>query len=558
VADLDFDVCVIGSGAGGGPIALTLARAGHSVVVLEKGPWLKDADFFKDEIACCRRSDYRPDRREEPQVAEMETDDGGWKARSTYRSGVNFWNGSCVGGSSNFMSGFFHRQRPVDFRLHSTFGPIAGANIVDWPITYADLEPYYDKVEKEVGVSGLVVPHPHLEPRSHPDFPYPPTQEHALAGLIDRACAALGYRAVPTPRAILPAPAMGRGGCSYSGYCGSFGCATGAKGSSRAALLDRAVETGRCRIRPHSMVSRLVSDAKGRIVHAEYFDAAGKLRRVDARIYVVACQAIESSRLLLRSKGPRYPKGLANGSGQVGKNLLFAGGGAGSGQLPYSKFGADEAEALRRIGPFINRSLLDWYVIDDPGFGERAKGGTIDFVHRAPAPIARGSRQVLGEDGLIWGLPLKRKLEEHFSGAVHLKVEAFCDWLPNDDCFVTLDPNVVDKWGLRVARVRMGFHLHNLQVGWYLASKGAEVLEKMGADQVVSFATGSPPTNLVAGGCRFGSDPAKSVLDPDCRAHEVENLFVSDGSFMPGRGSNRRAARGFADASERQPPNRTS
>ena len=176
-------------------------------------------------------------------------------------------------------------------------------------------------------------------------------------------------------------------------------------------------------------------------------------------------------------------------------------------------------------------------MIDDPEFGPRAKGGTIDFVHTHPNPIARATRQIWDRDGLVWGKPLKRKLEAHFRDGRYVKIEAFCDWLPVDDCRVTLDPEVKDKWGLPVARIRTGFHVQNLKVGWYLAAKGAEVLRAMGAENVISFASGSPPTNLVAGTCRFGKDPASSVLDPDCRAHEAENLFVSDGSFMPTGGS---------------------
>jgi len=533
----DFDVCVVGSGAGGGPVALTLADAGYSVIVLEKGPWFRDGNFFKDEIACCRRNVYESDPQEEPQVLEQEDGDGEWHSRSTADQAKSFWNGNCVGGATNFMSGFFHRMKPVDFRLLERFGPIEGASVVDWPIAYGDLEPYYTKVEREVGVSGRIVPHAHQEPRSTPEFPFPPTAEHPLAQMIDNACAELGYQALPTPRAILPQPALGRNACSYSGYCGSFGCATGAKGSSRAALLDRAVASGRCLIRPHSMVSRLVSDAKGKVVEAQYFDAQGRTQTVGARIFVVACQAIETVRLLLRSVGPRHPGGLANGSGRVGRHLLFAGGGAGSGKLVYAKLSPEKVNALRSFGTFINRSLQDWYVIDDAAFGPPAKGGTIDFLHPAPGPIARASRQAQGREGLIWGLPLKRRLETHFKDAAYLKLEAFCDWQPNDDCFVRLDPHVKDKWGLPVVRVRTGVHPRNLAVGWYLASKGARVLERLGAQEVIHFASGAPPTNLQAGGCRFGDDPVQSVLDRDCRAHEVENLFVTDGSFMPTGGS---------------------
>ena len=151
------------------------------------------------------------------------------------------------------------------------------------------------------------------------DFPYPPTVEHPISGLIDKACRDLGYSSFPVPRAVLSRPALGRNSCLYTNYCGSYGCSSGAKGSSRAALLKQAVRTGHCRIRPHSMVSRILSDQKGRIEAVEYIDGDGARKRLDAEIYVVACQAIESARLLLMSTGPRYPDGLANGNGQVGR-----------------------------------------------------------------------------------------------------------------------------------------------------------------------------------------------------------------------------------------------
>jgi len=533
----DFDVCVIGSGAGGGPIAYELSKAGKSVVVLEKGPWFKTEDFTKDEISCCRRSVYTPNTRDERHVLENKNGDGEWIGKSSFDTGRDFWNGNIVGGSSNLMSGYFHRLKPEDFRLLSEFGPIEGANIVDWPITYDDLEPYYTKVEQIVGVSGKVVDHPFQEPRSTEDFPFLPTAEHPIARKIDTTCTELGYNSIPTPRAILSQNTLGRNACSYSNYCGSYGCATDAKGSSRAALLNPAIKTGNCEIRPHSMVYKLESDNNGKVTLAKYYDKEGTSKSVSAKTFVVACQSSESSRLLLMSPGPKHPRGLANNGNQVGKNLVYSAGGSGIGDILFKNYNESETAQLKIQGLFVNRSIQDWYFINDKSFGAHSKGGTIDFLFKHANPISKANSQKWGPNGLLWGEPLKDRIKSHFTEGRHLRFEVFNDWLPTDNCFVTLDSNIKDKWNNPVARIRLGYHEHDLKVGKYLANKGETILKTMGAENISSNISGSPPPNLVAGGCRFGNNPTTSVLNADCQAHNVENLYVTDASFMPTGGS---------------------
>lgn len=533
----EFDVCVIGSGAGGAPVAYAAAEAGRSVVVLEKGPWLREADFAKDEIAHCRRRAFTPSLEDEPQVVELGSRRDGWTPWPTPETGWDFWNGNIVGGATNLMSGFFLRLKPDDFRLRSTFGPIEGADVVDWPIGYDDLEPWYTKVEREVGVSGRVVEHPFAEPRSTPTFPFEPTLEHPFGAWLDETCGDMGLHSVPLPRAILSRGFRGRRSCEYAGYCGSYGCTSGAKGSARAALLDPAVATGRCEVRPEAMVRRLVSDASGRVVEAHYNDAGGALRRVSAKVFVVACQAIESSRLLLMSPGPKHPHGLGNNRGQVGKRLIWSTAGWGQGAFDLASLPEARAQALQSPMPFVNRCVQDWYAYEDPESGRRIKGGVVDFLLPHPNPIANAIWLSRHNGERVWGWDLKERLEQHYTTQRHLMFEVFADWLPTDDCFVTLDPRVRDKWGLPVARVRVGLHRHNKRVARHLAQRGLEVLERMGAGGVRWHVSGKPATNLVAGGCRFGADPETSVLDASCRAHDVDNLYVTDGSFMPTGGS---------------------
>lgn len=537
MSDQLFDICIVGSGAGAGPIAYELSKEGYTTLVLEKGPWFKTEDFTKDEITL-KRSVYTPKLKDEPQVLETKNSDGEWTAESNAVSGRDFWNGNCVGGASNFMSGYFHRMKPTDFKLLSTYGKIEGANLVDWPITYDDLEPYYTKVEEIVGVSGKIVQHKHQDRRSKKDFPYPALYENVISEKIDDAAKKTGIDVIPIPRAILSRPKEARKSCTYSNYCGSYGCSTDAKGSSRAALLNGALKTGNCTILPNSKVFHLETNGKGKITAVHYYDKNNSKLIVRAKIFIVAASAIETSRLLLMSKNKEFPNGLSNNNGQVGKNLIFSAGGTGSGQFYFEDFSEKETQKLKAPGLFVNRSIFEWYEIEDPLFDGKIKGGSVDILWEHSNAISKAMRQKWSADGsLVFGSELKEKLLTYFTKQRRLKFEIFVDWLPTDNCFVTLDPKVMDKWGDPVARIRLGHHKHDIKVGKFIAEKTEKFFQEMGAKNIRSSISGSPPPNLAAGGCRFGNNRATSVLDKDCKSHEVENLYITDGSFIPTGGS---------------------
>ncbi|MDB2562310.1 GMC family oxidoreductase [Sulfurimonas sp.] len=528
---VDWDVCIVGSGAGASPIAYELSNAGYQVVVLEKGKNLTEEDVSKDELAVSRRDLYTPSLKDERHIINDREVNGDITRYDGYEYSWNFWNGSMVGGSSNLMSGYFHRMKPNDFKLKSIFGEVEGANIVDWCMSYEDLEPYYEKVEQIVGVSGEVVKHSFLEPRSSAKFPFPKLEENKVTAWFDKACTELGFESLPTPRAVLSQSSLDRKSCAYSNFCGSYACATGAKGSARAALLQKCNAT----IIPEAFVYKIDSDAK-KVTHVHYYDKDLKSHIIRAKIFVLAAQAIETSRLLLNSKNKYFPNGMANNNGEVGKNLIFSAGGSGQGRFDFEDLSEKEQNELMQTGLFFNRSLQDWYEFQNEG--TRYKGGTIDFLFEHANVISRASREFYNEDGkLIWGEELKKKIHKQLTSSRVLTFEVFNDWLPTDECFVSVDEKVKDKFGMPVGAINLWGHPHDVKVGEHLAKKAVEVLEKMGAKDISYNISHAPPPNLVAGGCRFGEDTKSSVLDKNCKAHELENLYVTDASFMPTGGS---------------------
>lgn len=528
---MKYDICIVGSGAGGSPIAYELSNAGFSVVVLEKGKNYTEEDFSKDELAVSRRDKFTPLLKEEQHIINERQEDGTVVRYGGAEHNWSFWNGSMVGGSSNLMSGYFHRMKPNDFRLKSVYGEIKGANVVDWAISYEDLEPYYTKVENVVGVSGVVAKHKFAEPRSTPAFAYGALEVNGVTKWFDKSCKDLGFESMQTPRAVLPVDALKRRGCSYSNFCGSYGCATGAKGSARAALLQKC----KAKIITEAFVYKLDSDDK-KVTQAHYYDKDLNSHTIEAKIFVLSAQAIESSRLLLNSENRHFPDGLANKSGQVGKNLIFSAGGSGEGRFEFEDLSETQQKELMQPGLFFNRSLQDWYEFEENG--KEYKGGTIDFLFEHANVVSRASREFYNDEGnIIWGEELKNKIHKTLTTSRVLTFEVFNDWLPTDECFISIDNEVKDKYGIPVGAINLWGHPQDIKVGEHLALNAVKVLEEMGANDVSYSISSAPPPNLVAGGCRFGNDAKTSVLDKNCKAHDLENLYVTDASFMPTGGS---------------------
>ncbi len=527
--DLTCDVLIIGSGAGGGPLAFTLAQAGLKVLVLEKGPRHSRAAYAHDELEVTRRGFFTPSLDDDPHTVVTP------QTRQAQRTDLG-WIASCVGGGTSHMGAYLYRFHPDDFRMRSRFG--AGnfddptlEELVDWPYGYDDLEPFYALAEREVGISGLAGSNPHEGPRSSA-YPMPPLDSHPLAARLESVIRARGGHPFPTPRAINSRPYLDRPACEYCQVCASYGCPVGARGSTQEALLPRAEASGNCRILSDAMVREITVDDQGLATGCTFVDRKNRQRSASARFVCICCSAIESARLLLLSRSQRFPTGLANSSGRVGRHLQFHSVSMGAGWIRRDRLSASER---RWWHPFLGRSMMDHYFLPE-GVSPLAKGGLLRFHFVAPNPIATAESFALGQRPMVWGAELHRQLRAHYRDFIGIGFEVFHDFLPNRGTYMELDPDVHDRWHLPVARIHLDIPRHHQLAGQWVTDRAFEILADLGAERFQTHSVGGTSRYLVHGTCRAGEDPGSSVLDPFCRTHDVPNLYVVDGSFMPTSG----------------------
>jgi choline dehydrogenase-like flavoprotein len=512
------DFAVVGSGAAGAVIARELSQAGFSVVVLEQGPRLTPGDFEHDELKYNYLSGITNDPAISPQTFR---DDPGLIAQRP-RIGNSLIYARMVGGSSNHFTANYWRFHEIDFHERSVLGAIAGTGFADWPISYQELEPYYTKVEWEVGVSGLAYASPFDPPRSKP-YPMPPLPVKSSGVLLERGARKLGLHPFPAPMAIVSQPYRGRPGCAHCGFCIGFGCEVMAKSSTLYTMIPEAEATGRCEIRPHSYVFQVAMNARGRTTGVMYFDGQKQQHLQKARAVVLSANGAETARLLLNSAGARFPQGLANSSGVVGKYLMFNQGAGVHAQFEHE---LNEYKSVQ-----VTRILHDFYE-SDPRRGFYGGGG----IDARMGPQPAGWALAAGGDLPRWGADLKARLEDFPRSMMST---AHCTSLAVATNSVSIDPNLKDAWGVPAIRVTYKDHPDDLATARFLQDRAFDIMQAAGALKVLRagqrIARGS--VHLL-GTCRMGNDPASSVVDKYHRTHDVPNLFVCDGSSFvtSGRG----------------------
>ena len=521
-----YDVCIVGSGAGGGMAAKVLCEAGADVVMLEAGgPWdvEKDSKMSAWSYDSPRRGAATPAK----PFGEFDGCIGGWEIEGepyTVAAGDQFdwFRARMLGGRTNHWGRISLRFGPDDFRRRSLDG--LGD---DWPIAYDDLKPYYDKLDRLVGIFGS-----HENLPNEPDGVFlPPPKPRCFELLIKRSADRLGVTCIPSRLSILTQPLNGRPACHYCGQCGR-GCATHANFSSPSVLLPPALATGRLRVISHAMAREVTSDASGLATGVSYVDTIERREHaVRARIVVLAASACETARLLLNSRSSRFPDGLANSSGCVGRYLTDSTGLTVTGHIPKLMHGVPHNEDGTGGAHLYMPWWLDNRKVDFPrGYHIELGGGR----RGAPAfGILGGIHRFNGYGG--YGKQLKDDYRAFYGSTVSFAGRG--EMVPNAHCYCEIDPSVVDQYGIPVLRFHFKFSEYEARQAKHMQETFRAIIDDMGGTPLSSMPSPDRLYGLETGGriihevgtTRMGRDPQSSVVNADCQAHDVKNLFIADG-----------------------------
>jgi choline dehydrogenase-like flavoprotein len=521
-----YDVCIVGSGAGGGMAAYALTKAGARVVMLEAGPaWY--ASKNSKMIVPAYMTPYRGRATRTRPFGEFDACDGGWEIDGepyTRAPGTRFdwWRGRMLGGRTNHWGRISLRFGPRDFKGKTNDG--LGD---DWPISYEDVAPYYDRIDDLIGVFGSRENLP-----NEPDGKFHPAPKpRCYELLVKQAADRLKITCIPSRLSIITRPLPGRQACHYCGQC-NRGCQVKANFSSPDVLIAPAIATGKLTLLTNAMAREVTVGTDGLATGVAYIDKnSGEDRHVRARIVVVAASALESARLLLNSKSSLFPQGLANASGTVGRYITDTTGTDVSGFIPamvdHVPHNEDGVGGMHVYMPWwLDNKKLDFprgYHIEVGGGLGQPSYGFMGGVQRFP--------NVAG-----YGKKLKDDYRRYYGATIGFSGRG--EMIPNDDCYAEIDPTVVDRWGIPVLRFHWQWSDHERNQSKHMQETFRSLITEMGGTPFGNMPTKEQDYGLAAGGriihelggTRMGSDPKTSVLNASCQAHDCKNLFVADGA----------------------------